>query len=652
MKKYNYSIKFKISCIMLITIISLSLILGILSCILNYNSSVDVLDQTMTEIAKITGERITSQIKEYKNILYSLSSTLSMINPSENELDKFINETKSQYGFTQIVLLDASGYSTQYQLDLSQEEYVIKSQDGEFFVSNPHINKISNKMEMVLSCPIYVDTALSGILCVIPDETFIHNIVTSVNVGNRGGAYALDQTGTILSDKEASRIGTINMIEDAKTDPSKKVQAEIEKKMIAGETSIGKLVSYKGTTELVAYAPIPESNGWSIGIYATQNEFLGGVSKSILITIVVIIVFIIIGSLISIRFATILSTPIQACANRLKLLSKGDIHTPAPTVNSKDEIKILADATAEIVSELTSMIQNQIHLLRNMSQGDFSTYPDIEYLGDFAPLKHSIVTILDSMNKTLQGIDYSAEQVATTCSQVSMGAQILSDGSAKQSETIEALAKSLSRLETIIEHNALSAQTVNKEIQTIENNITESNQQMEKMTLAMEKIAVASGKIEEIVHTIEEFATETDLLSLNASIEAARAGEAGKGFAVVAHSIQELALKSASAVKETNQLIIDTIINIQNGNTIVTNMATTINDISIKVEQSTSLIDEIAKTSLEQADSIHQISTDIDCISNIIQDNSAATTQSAASSHDMADQAQSLKNLIGQFKTK
>ena len=88
-----------------------------------------------------------------------------------------------------------------------------------------------------------------------------------------------------------------------------------------------------------------------------------------------------------------------------------------------------------------------------------------------------------------------------------------------------------------------------------------------------------SKEIGNIITDIEDIASQTNLLSLNASIEAARAGEAGKGFAVVADQIGKLAADSAKSVVNTRDLIDKTLVEIEKGNTITRTTADAFNQI-------------------------------------------------------------------------
>ena len=89
---------------------------------------------------------------------------------------------------------------------------------------------------------------------------------------------------------------------------------------------------------------------------------------------------------------------------------------------------------------------------------------------------------------------------------------------------------------------------------------------MNTMVVAMKKINDTSTKIGNIISEIESIASQTNLLSLNASIEAARAGEAGRGFAVVADQIRQLAEQSAKAAVDTRELIEGSLKEIEEGN--------------------------------------------------------------------------------------
>ena len=75
------------------------------------------------------------------------------------------------------------------------------------------------------------------------------------------------------------------------------------------------------------------------------------------------------------------------------------------------------------------------------------------------------------------------------------------------------------------------------------------------MMNAMNRINETSQNIGNIISEIEDIASQTNLLSLNASIEAARAGDAGRGFAVVADQIRKLAEQSTQSAVDTRQLI-------------------------------------------------------------------------------------------------
>ncbi len=98
-----------------------------------------------------------------------------------------------------------------------------------------------------------------------------------------------------------------------------------------------------------------------------------------------------------------------------------------------------------------------------------------------------------------------------------------------------------------------------------------SSRAMKDMSESIQEIDDYSNRIGTVLKSIEEIAFQTNLLALNAAVEAARAGESGKGFAVVAEEVRNLAQRSASAARDTRQMVEGTISSSKKG---VANSAT------------------------------------------------------------------------------
>lgn len=395
--------------------------------------------------------------------------------------------------------------------------------------------------------------------------------------------------------------------------------------------------------------------------FMTQKSTLGinqdaTLSRSITISVVVVVVLLIASLLLSIilgiAIATGISKPINACVNRLRAFKKGDISSPAPHVNTKDEMFDLTDTFDQIVTHLSNVFQDEIYVFNEMAHGNYDVSSKARelYIGDLAPILEAMLGLKSNMTSTLQQIRQNAEQVASGSEQIATASQALSQGATEQASSVQELAATVDEISKRVNenaHNANNAADVAKEAGI---NLESCNQQMQALIAAMDEISTCSSEIGKIIKTIEDIAFQTNILALNAAVEAARAGTAGKGFAVVADEVRNLASKSAEASKNTATLIANAIRAVENGSAIVNTTADSMSITVTGAEKAVTLLEQINAASAEQADSISQVSVGIDQISAVVQTNSATAEEVAASSEELSTQSDLMKSLVEKFK--
>ncbi|MBM2834255.1 MAG: tap 1, partial [Candidatus Brocadiaceae bacterium] len=174
----------------------------------------------------------------------------------------------------------------------------------------------------------------------------------------------------------------------------------------------------------------------------------------------------------------------------------------------------------------------------------------------------------------------------------------------------------------------------------------QSDHAMGMLNTAINEISGSSKQIAKIIKVIDEIAFQTNLLALNAAVEAARAGEHGKGFAVVAEEVRSLAQRSASAAKDTAQLIEDSTKKVDSGVDLTKKVEVSLKEIVKNVKKVTDLVNEIANASQEQSEGVGQVGKAIAQMDQVIQQNAANAEETAAASEELSAQAQSLLSLV------
>lgn len=254
--------------------------------------------------------------------------------------------------------------------------------------------------------------------------------------------------------------------------------------------------------------------------------------------------------------------------------------------------------------------------------------------------------IIKLLTGVTRNLDEGANQVASASGQIASTSQSLAEGASQQAASLEETSSSLEEMSSMTKQNANNAS--NAEILGKDSNtaVSDSMASMTELINSMEDISKASEETSKIVKTIDEIAFQTNLLALNAAVEAARAGEAGAGFAVVADEVRNLAMRAASAAKDTASLIEGTTAKVAHGVNLVEKTNQAFKQVQANTGKVADLIGEITAASTEQSDGIEQINLAVSEMDNVTQQNAANAEESASASEEMSAQASQMKTIV------
>ncbi len=333
-------------------------------------------------------------------------------------------------------------------------------------------------------------------------------------------------------------------------------------------------------------------------------------------------------------------------------LEKRRLEEEAKTAAERAEAERAANEAvrAEAAAQQRLVVEAVATGLEKLSSGDLLFRLTTDFGGDYEKLRADFNAAMEKLQETMQAIAANTKGVRSGAEEITRASDDLSRRTEQQAASLEETAAALDQITATVRRTAEVANEARNLVSTSKEDAERSGAVVRQTVGAMAGIETSSKQIANIIGVIDEIAFQTNLLALNAGVEAARAGDAGRGFAVVATEVRALAQRSADAAKEIKALISASGQQVETGVKLVSETGQALGRIVGQVSQLNGLVAELAASAKEQATGLGEVNAAVNQMDQVTQQNAAMVEESTAASHSLAEEAEELARLVGQFR--
>ena len=421
-------------------------------------------------------------------------------------------------------------------------------------------------------------------------------------------------------------------------------EAAINTTLRGGEGYFSPKTTINGENYYSYYTPLKNTDGSVVGMLfvgVPSENVTAAMNEASIFVMGAIVIVLVITCVVVMLIALNLIKTIKNCVDSVVTMESGNLNVRAEVgfFDRGDELGLLAESINRMANHFRNMI-GQIKSSSDVMKENADT----------------LTGVADSTHSSIDEVSRAIEDVANGATSQASDTQDAAINIEAMSTSIESIVDGINDLASAADSAQNTSEGAKKAMQDLIRINEETEASVEKIVGQSEINVNAAARIQEVVNVISDIASQTNLLSLNASIEAARAGEQGKGFSVVALEVGKLADSSSKSAAEIEEIIKELVQNISETSDLTTVLSQNtkqqidklqstrkdfdgvLRNVNLMFEKTMVVQNEIAKIN----DIRRKIEEIIENLSAVSEENAASSEETTASTNMVVQSMQQL----------